>query len=979
MKIFGSRDGSVLATAVRGAGFGTMRVHRPADATAGLAGLRTRTVHEGGAALLHALGSDSGRAFFSLLFGNSPYLTRLLLRDPEFARALVSRTPEALAAQVLGELAAADASMNRDQLMQLLRRQRSRVAILAAVYDCFGVWDVMACAAMLSDMADRAVHLAAEHLLLDRVARGELAPPEGDPDARRCGYFVLAAGGHGARELSYSSDIALIALYDPSLVRYTGTRTLGDCFVRVTRDLARILQARTGDGYVFRTDLRLRPDAQSTPPAMTADFALDYYQRSGRTWERAALIKARPVAGDLAAAKAFLERLGPFIWDEGLDFASVEDIRSMNRQIHEFHRRRAPRAGGRDLELSPGGIREIEFFVQMHQLAYGGRSRPLRGSNVLTMLDAIEREHYILPREASDLREAYILLRRIEHRVQMVNDEPTRALPASDAGLENIACLMGLDAGADITRVAEDAMERVHALFRARFTVPESERNIATLILDGPEGGPGALEALEADGFQRPGDALDTFRGWAEGRHPSTSSARAQVAVRDVLHEIVAALVRTPNPDRTLARMDHFFTALPPDISFFAMLRANTWLLNLVAVVMGGAPRLAEALRLRPRILEAVLDPSFFLPIPEAEELARELDDRLNGIGDYGKRADVVAGWTEERRFQVGVQTLENLVTVDEASRSLSDLADVAIAAFLRMAVAETEEEQGQVSAGECAIVSLGELGAREMTLESDPDLVFVADFPDDAGCRPFYSRVAERLVDALQRESGGSPLYRVEARHGPTIAGESPMTTLHAFREHYGDPAHTGEHMALTRARVVCGDPAATRAVDTEIRRVLALRRDPVKLAGELIEMRERIAKEHGGSDPFGLRHARGGLLDLQFIAQYFVLVYSHRSPNTMPGATVDCFEALAAAGVIPVEEMRLLVGAFRMQRTIGAMLGLTSSRDIPIREAPESLRRRLVLALECETFDEVEATLGGARERAFDIFQSRVGLTSR
>ena len=416
----------MLAEAARNAEFRAMREHRPDAAASGLATLRNRAVRDKRDRLLEALEDKPGRSFFSLLFGNSPYLTRMLLRDTQFAEALASQSSQALADRVLEELSAADPTMNRDRLMRLLRRQRSRVAILVAACDCYGVWDVMQCAATLSETADRTVHLATEHLLLDRVRRGELAHPGENPAGPRWGYFLLAAGRHGARELGYTGDLSLIALYDPDVVEYTGTRSPEDCFARVTRDMARILQARTRHGYVFRTDLRLRPDAPATPLAITRHFALEYYRRSGRTWERATLINARPVAGDVTAGSGFLSELRPFIWEEGLDFDSVEDIHSISRQIHRFRRRGAPRARGLDLALSPGGIREIEFFVLMHQLAYGGRSRHLRGSGVLPMLDTIEREHFVLPREAADLRDAYLTLRRVEHRVQMVST--TRAI-----------------------------------------------------------------------------------------------------------------------------------------------------------------------------------------------------------------------------------------------------------------------------------------------------------------------------------------------------------------------------------------------------------------------------------------------------------------------------------------------------------------------------------------------------------------------
>ena len=964
-----------------------MRVHRPKAAASGVAALRDLAVRDKRDRLLEVLEEESGRSFFSLLFGNSPYLTRVLHRDTEFAEALTGQGAQTLADGILGELSAADPTMNRDLLMRLLRRQRSRIATLVAACDCYGIWDVMQCAAALSETADRAVHLATEHLLLDRVRRGELAQPDGVPGDLRWGYFVLAAGRHGSGELGYTADLTLIALYDPDIVQYTGPRSPEDCFARVTRDMARILQARTRDGYVFRTDLRLRPDAPATPLAVTRQFALEYYGRSGRTWERGTLINARPVAGDVTAGSAFLSELRPFIWEEGLDFDSVEDIHSISRQIHRFRRRGAPRARGLDLALSPGGIREIEFFVLMHQLAYGGRSSQLRGSGVLSMLDTIEREHFVLPREAADLRDAYLTLRRLEHRVQMVNDQPTRALPASRSGLDNVACLAGVESGDELTVVAQRAMERVHQLFRTRFTAPERKRGLAELILDGPDGDSGPEPVLREEGFRKPRDAVEIFRGWAGGEHASTSSTRARAAVRAVLPELIAALGRTPEPDRALARIDRFFHALPTDVSFFAMVRANTWLLNLVAVVMGSAPRLAESLRRNPRILEAVLDPAFFLPLPGKEALAAALAERLNGEDDFRERVATLETWTREHRFQAGIQTLQNLVTAEDALRCRSDLADIAANTVLQMAIAETAQRFGMVAGGRCAVLALGDLGARELTRDSALDLVLVADYPAAGdsmetggghvdGAR-FYDRIASRLFSTLERHSGHGSLYRIRERSRRHVFGPSQTITLAQLRTRLSGTTRTQDLMGLVRSRVICGDDQLRQAVEGAIRDALSRRVDPGRLAEDVAGMR-RLHSTEPRDDPFGLLHGPGGLLDLRLLAQYLVVRYAHAFPQTISGETLDCFETLAAANTISAEELRALADATRMQRAIGDMLRLASEGGITIHEAPGVLREKLAVALEYDGPEALEEGYGSARERVFGIFQDRVELKS-
>ena len=958
-----------------------LRPHHRDQAEAGIDRLRDRAARDGRDALAAALETRAGEVFFSFLCGNSPHLSLLLQRDLELTQALVEEPPDAITGRVRGDLAGADPAMDRDQLMTFLRRQRNRVAVLAAVYDCFGIRGVMECAELLSDMADHAVRLTVSHLLLDRVGRGDLEPPNGD----RWGYFVLAMGKHGSRELNYSSDIDLIVLFDPESVRYTGSRTPSDCFVRVTQDLVRILQTRTADGYVFRTDLRLRPDPSSTPVAITVDFALNYYRRFGRTWERTALIKARPVAGDLTAGAAYLDRLSPFIWDEALDFTSVEEIRSVSQQIHDFHGHGAVRAAGHNVKLGRGGIREIEFFVHMHQLAHGGRNRRLRGSRLLAMLETLDGQHHIMPRETAALRDAYLFLRRVEHRLQMVNDAQTQVLPDADDGLEHIAAFMGLPSAQELVRRIESVAGEVHDLYRTRFNVPESEQDITAVLLDGPDEHPDAVAKLEAAGFTLAPVAIAIFRGWAEGRHESTGSERARTIIREILHEIVDALGRTPDPDRALARLDRFLAALPEDLAFFSMLRANTWLLNLIAVVMGSAPRMADVLEGNPRLLQAVLDPSFFLPIPEREELARELDERLAGRRDAAERVEQVAGWAGDRRFQVAVQALENLVTVDEASAALCDVAGAVIERLLADVLDGLHERHGPAPGGGCAVVARGRLGAGEMTFGSDLDLLFAADF--EAGARTagptpidapiFYRDAAGELASRLRSPSTYGRLYELDEHLRTSGEIELPVSTLDEFKDDHLGTASTSELMSLTRASVVCGDPATSAAVTAAIEGALANPRDPARLREDVARRREAIAAGHPSEDPFDVQHVRGGLVDLESLAQYLRLRHAHESPEVLVGATAPCFEALGAAGVIPAEEARFLAGAVRMQRTMQAMLRLTWSQGAPVRDAPEPMRLKLATALECVGLDELDAKLRETQAAAFDIYRRRIGLT--
>ncbi len=670
--------GSVLDEVVSNTHFSSMRSHRSAQATENLRALDEAARRTSHSVLRGAIQNPECRRFFSLLFGNSPYLARILPRDPPFAQALVDIRHENLIRDIPGRVASVDPEMRRDRIMQLLRRQR-RASVAFVVMDAFGVphnrrGRSLEGPRLLSDLADLSVAIATEHLLSHRVERGELAPPADAGAGKRWEYFVLAVGEHGGRELGFSSGLRLIALYDARHVRYRGTRTPDDCFGRVTRDMARMLQARTRDGIAFRADLRMRPGGPNGAVAINTDAALAHYVGARRTWERATLINARPVAGDIASAGEFLAAMTPFIWDEGLDFRSVEDIRSIRRQIRSYHRRRGMRTGRPDLELGPGGIRDIEFLVQMHQLAYGGRSQRLRGSGVLPMLGAIEQLYHLLPREAKTLTQAYGSLRQIRNAVQAIHNHPTRSLPASHALLDNVACLMNLDSGDTVREAANAHMAAVHGLFEALFRGPGVQGSIGPLLGETGDGS-ATRQALAEAGFSDPLAAQHVIRGWMTGAHPATRSTRNRAALRDLLDDMVGAFTKSCDPDRALRHLDALVRTLPPDTGVIALLHAHSWLLNMIARVMSESSALTAALLRQPRTLEAAVDPGFFLPVPACDELRSDLSRRTQVVARWDQLAPVVAQWTEERRFQIGVQLLQNLMTAQDAGHHLADIA----------------------------------------------------------------------------------------------------------------------------------------------------------------------------------------------------------------------------------------------------------------------------------------------------------------
>src|SRR6478672_8394609 len=370
---------------------------------------------------------------FDLARGDAARLIRLLACDPE---AYLASLIENISRDVLAAASEAD-------VMQLLRRTKAEAALLIALCDIGGVWPVMRVTAALTDLAVTAVQSALRFLLRREVARGRLRAPDPDHPEHGSGLVVLAMGKMGAGELNYSSDIDLIVFYDPAATSLAEDIEAQPFFVRVTQSLSRLLQQRSGEGYVFRVDLRLRPDPASTQVAMSIDSALHYYEREGRTWERAAMIKARPCAGDARAGEALISELAPFVWRKHLDFAALADVHDMKRQMQTFRGQSEIAVEGHNVKVGRGGIREIEFFAQTQQLIAGGRHPELRVRPTLEALHVLASSNWITSEARDELTAAYLFLRRVEHRLQMLADEQTQTLPDEVEDVERFARFFG--------------------------------------------------------------------------------------------------------------------------------------------------------------------------------------------------------------------------------------------------------------------------------------------------------------------------------------------------------------------------------------------------------------------------------------------------------------------------------------------------------------------------------------------------------
>jgi len=916
-------------------------------------------------------------ATLAAIFGNSPFLTGCILRDPTFAADLLGSPPDVVLERIFENLAQTAPHLQATPaLMRVLRIARQRIALTTALADVMGVWDLEAVTGALSRFAEAALGYACAHLLRQRAEAGDITlgpaadAPAPTPEAIMAGsgLIVLGMGKLGAGELNYSSDIDLIVLYDPEVARHGTRRASQAAFIRLARDLVRILQERTGDGYVFRVDLRLRPDPGATPVALSTDAAEIYYQSVGLNWERAAMIKARPVAGDIAAGTDFLERIAPFVWRRHLDYAALEDIHAIRLQIESFHHQRDIALPGHDLKLGRGGIREIEFFAQTQQLIVGGRDPSVREPTTLGALAALCAAGWIDTDVRDELSAAYRYLRRLEHRLQMINDEQTHTIPTRPDDIARLAAFAGAPSAAALEVELLGHLRRVHRRYQDLFEDSAVRAaGPALTITSGPDTAE-QIRALGDLGYADAERALATVKAWQHGRYRACRSDRARRLLGDLTPAILKALGASADADGALARFDEFLSRLPSGVQLFSLFHAHPWLLELLSEILGGAPRLADALSRAPGLLDAVLGPDFFAPPPGPETLEQSLDEALAPARDYQDLLDLARRWCNELKFRIGVLVLRNVIDGLAAGRAQSDIADALIRALLPRVADEFARQHGRIEGAGLAVVALGKLGGRELTPTSDLDLVFIYEARDDdavsGGARPlpvsqYFARLSQRLIAALTALTAEGRLYQVDMRLRPSGRAGPIAVSLDRFETYHRDHAWTWEHMALTRSRPVAGPPALCTRIDRITRAVLTRPRDPDELRADVAEMRTRLEAEFPTTNPWDIKHVRGGLLDLEFIAQYLVLRHAADARRVLCPTTAEVFSRLAAAGLMPEMEAREFRAATEFQQNIQQFLRLCFEGPFTEDSAPAGLKRALAAAAGCSGFDALKRRL--------------------
>ncbi len=904
-------------------------------------------VRGGEAARLFAAQPPEMRALLDGAAGCSPYLASLMRRHADWLTTAIGIGPEAALDDALQNL-----PEDSENLTRRLRLVKARVALIAGLADLGGVWTLEQVTGALTRLADRSVDALIRAFARDEARRGRLpGVMESDPDAG--GMVALAMGKMGAGELNYSSDIDLICLFDETRFDACDIDDARAAFVRITRRMAGALSDMTDAGYIFRTDLRLRPDASVTPVCLSMGAAEQYYEARGRTWERAAYIKARPCGGDIAAGERFLKLLTPFVWRRHLDYAAIQDAHDMRLRIRDHKGLHgAIVLDGHDMKLGAGGIREIEFFTQTRQLIAGGRDESLRARATLPALVSLTDKGWVMREDATELATAYRAHREVEHRLQMVNDARTHALPTTDEGFDRIARMCGLGDTAQFRRDIEDRLARVAMLTEGFFS-------------------PGAAQTAHSV----PHDVQTVIDGWRA--YPALRSERAVTIFKRLQPDILTRLNRAANAGEALRSFDAFLAGLPAGVQLFSLFEGNPQLIDLIVDICATAPGLAAYLARNAGVLDAVIGGDFFISWPGEAALAASLSARMAGAEDYERKLGLARVWLKEWHFRVGVHHLRGLTDAAGAGREYADLAEACLSALWPVVVGAFAARHGDPPGRGAVVVAMGSLGAGRLNAASDLDLIVICDpagdelsvGPKPLAARVYFARLTQALVTALTAPMADGRLYDVDMRLRPSGRQGPVAVTLRAFRDYQMTEAWTWEHLALTRARVVAGDPGLSRDVEDVRRAVINAKSTGKDVLADTAAMRSRIFVAKLPDGAWDAKIGPGRLQDIELFAQAAALRAGDPARDVGEQLAVG-----AASGFLSDSDVAVLRSAHGLLWSLQASVRLVTDKPVDMAALGDGGRAFLLRETRMPDMDTLASRLSNLAAQVAGIVTARL-----
>jgi len=893
---------------------------------------------------------------------HSPFLSRLILQYPEFFCEICIHGGDYCFERLKKHYLIMKPASSIE-LMREMRIAKSKASLLIAVCDIAGLWEVEKVTLSMSEIAEISVQRTLAFLLTKAAEKGEIKLCNPYHPEIHCGVFVLAMGKLGAGELNYSSDIDLIVFFEKEKIAYTGSTNVQHFLSKMTQEMVRMLQERTADGYVFRVDLRLRPDPASTPAAMSIAGAITYYETVGQNWERAAFIKARPIAGDMECGYQFLKQISPFIWRKNLDFAAIADIQSIKRQMDD-RGSRVIQLAGHNIKTGMGGIREIEFYAQINQLIWGGRVINLRESPTcktlatLASIDMIEREL------AEKLIASYRFLRHVEHRLQMIEDQQTHSIPTDPLLLEKLSIFVGYEKLVDFEQALVTHLNFVHDnfqnAFRGRSSLTADE---GKLSFTGVENDPQTLETLKKMGYHNPASVSETIQSWHRGIYRSTRTKRARELITELTPTLLKSLTENPDPDQAFMRFDEFLSKLPSGIQLFSLFHINPELLSLISTIIGSAPAVAESLSKNPNLLDSVLSTNFYYEFAGKDALFNELSNWLLVARDFEDEINIIRRFKNEKQFQAGVQLIKHNSSAQATSHYLSDIADCCLEAMLHRVEIDFLAKHPDAKAGQLAIVVVGRLGAREFTFGSDIDIVFIYDDRLDNALLPpnhsIYNKLSQRFISSVTSLTNEGRLYEIDTRMRPLGNNGALAININAFAKYLEESAWTFELMAYTKARVMGGNKGIRKQIRSIIHENITRPRSSELLAQDIVSLRQKITAEYGSDTIWKLKYVHGGLLDLDFLAQYWVLCFASKNQNIITASTAQVFKHLVKYKFLDEIEGNKLIEAHHFLTSLFAILRLCGIGLFDPKTAPNGLKQLIARSVGQEDFPQVEMKL--------------------
>ena len=799
-------------------------------------------------------------------------------------------------------------------------------------------------AAAVSNLADRLISAALDRLYAAAVAvDGE---PIGDESGTPVQLCVVALGKLGAGELNLSSDVDLVFAYREEGRTANGRRTNRQFFIRLGQRLIQALDTVTADGFVFRVDMRLRPYGDSGALVYHFDAMELYFEEQGRDWERYAWIRARPCAGSLTDGCALIESLRPFVYRRYLDFGAIQALREMKARVDA---ERSTERVRDDVKLGPGGIREVEFVVQMHQLVWGGRIPELRGVSTLDNLERLVTFRKLDRDEADQLAAAYVFLRDTEHRIQAIRDEQTQRLPDGDPDRARLTLMSGYESWDAFVHALSAHRRNVALQFEPLIREPDTPRgeDSERYRLAWEETDPERLaERLALLGFADAASLVRLLEGLRTARSRPWVGTEGRARLDELMPRVFEAAAGTDHPTIALSRIVPLLEAVLRRSAYFVLLLENPHVLAELVAICAASRWLAEELAQHPMLLDELLDPGLLYTVPDRAALARDLRSRLASISGEGleRRLDTLRVFKETHQFRVAACELKGILPLMKISDYLTFLAEVILAEALDFAWRDAAQEHGvdPEVPGPFIIVGYGKLGGLELGPGSDLDLVFVHDLGLDHG--RFLNRMVRRLLHVLTTRTHTGALYEVDMRLRPSGRSGPMVSSLAGFAEYQTSEAWVWEHQALVRARVVAGDLSLGARFDAVRIDILRRPRDRERLKQEIVAMRARI--ERIAEDDADFKRAAGGIVDIEFMVQYLTLAWASEHPELCEFTdNVRILDAAARVQLLPQSEVEGLKQAY---------LALRAESHRAALDVPDAERARTVLAQHYEVVRE-------------------------